>query len=74
MCGESLLPAIKVCIDWLQGDKPVVEACGKDSLDVLKKFVDLVNFINIDLKELEKGTGLLPATSISVTSLNPFVS
>lgn len=53
-CGESLLPAIKVCVDWLQGDKPVVEACGKDSLDVLKKYVDLVNFINIDLKELEK--------------------
>ncbi|XP_034241326.1 protein SMG5 isoform X2 [Thrips palmi] len=54
VCGESLLPAIKVCIDWLQGDKPVVEACGKDSLDVLKKLVDLVNFVNIDMKDLEK--------------------
>lgn len=51
---ESLLPAIKVCVDWLLGDKTVVEACGRESFDLIKKFVELVNVINIDLKDIEE--------------------
>lgn len=54
VAAESLLPAIKICSDWLKGDMPVVKACGKDSPDLFKKFLCLVNCISIDLPKLEK--------------------
>ncbi|KAK3911848.1 Protein SMG5 [Frankliniella fusca] len=50
---ESLLPAVKVCVDWLLGDKTVIEACGKESFDLIRKFVNLVNAVNIDLEDLK---------------------
>lgn len=55
VAGEGLLPAIKVCSDWLQEDNSVVQAVGRDSLEVLKSFVNLVNAINIDTVKLKKG-------------------
>ena len=70
VAGEGLLPAIKICADWLQGDKSVVEAVGRDSLEVLKSFVDLVNVINIDIVELEKGMAFRLFFYASITMLS----
>lgn len=67
---DDLLPAIKVCTDWLRGDVPTVRACGKESSELFRRLLELVNSINIDLKALEKGKLVQSECRLCISSLS----
>ncbi|GLH03494.1 Uncharacterized protein GBIM_09387 [Gryllus bimaculatus] len=50
---EGLLQVVKICADWLLGEKEVLKACGRSSPTLLSRIVTMLNLINIDAEVLE---------------------
>lgn len=54
VAGEGLLQIVKVCADWLLGEKEVLKACGRNTPTLLSRIVTLLNLINVDKELIEK--------------------
>jgi protein SMG5 len=50
--NEKILISIKVCCDWLQGHHDIIRICAKGSKSLLKRFIMLLNLINLDSEDL----------------------
>ncbi|XP_011496408.1 PREDICTED: protein SMG5 [Ceratosolen solmsi marchali] len=50
--NERILISIKVCCDWLQGHHDIIRTCTKESKSLLKRFIALLNLINLDGEDL----------------------
>ncbi|XP_001599646.2 protein SMG5 isoform X1 [Nasonia vitripennis] len=63
---EKILTSIKVCCDWLQGQRDIIRTCAKGSKSLLKRLITLLNLINLDsesvLKKWDKDLDILPCT------------
>ncbi|GLV31698.1 Smg5 nonsense mediated mRNA decay factor [Carabus blaptoides fortunei] len=46
---EGMLQSIKILCDWLIGDIVVLKECGNSSQILLRKIIQLLNLINIDM-------------------------
>lgn len=46
---EGLLESVKILCDWLTGDKTVLKDCGNSNQTLLKRIVQLINLINVEM-------------------------